>query len=128
MVEKTKNKIVQAVLKECQNLKEKEDLTEELGLVKNIKDKKERLIKSVALAREASRRAINIEPYPVQVLAAVKMYQGYIIEMKTGEGKTFVSPMTAFAKVLDGQRVHVLTVNDYLVERDYNLLFPDTTR
>ena len=124
MVEKTKNKIVQAVLKECQNLKEKEDLTEELGLVKNIKDKKERLIKSVALAREASRRAINIEPYPVQVLAAVKMYQGYIIEMKTGEGKTFVSPMTAFAKVLDGQRVHVLTVNDYLVERDYNLLLP----
>lgn len=44
--------------------------------------------------------------------------------MKTGEGKTFVSPMTAFAKVLDGQKVHVLTVNDYLVERDYTLLLP----
>lgn len=119
-----KNTIVQAVLKECQNLKGKDDLTEELEHARNIKDKKQRLIKSIALAREASRRTINIEPYPVQILAAVKMYQGRIIEMKTGEGKTFVSPMTAFAKVLDGQKVHVLTVNDYLVERDYDLLRP----
>lgn len=119
-----KNKIVQAVLRECQKLKEKEDLADELELVRNIKNKKERLIKSVALASEVSRRTIDIEPYPVQILAAIKMYQGNIIEMKTGEGKTFVSPMTAFAKVLDGQKVHVLTVNDYLVERDYTLLLP----
>lgn len=119
-----KNKIVQAVLRECQKLKEKEDLADELELVRTIKNKKERLIKSVALASEASRRTIDIEPYPVQILAAIKMYQGRIIEMKTGEGKTFVSPMTAFAKVLDGQKVHVLTVNDYLVTRDYTLLLP----
>lgn len=118
------HKIVQAVLKECQKLKGKDDLTDELELVRNMKNKKERLIKSVALASEASRRTIDIEPYPVQILAAIKMYQGHIIEMKTGEGKTFVSPMTAFAKVLDGQKVHVLTVNDYLVERDYTLLSP----
>lgn len=119
-----KNRIVQAVLRECQKLKEKDDLTDELEHVRDIKNKKERLIKSVALANEASRRTINIEPYPVQILASIKMYQGHVIEMKTGEGKTFVSPMTAFAKVLDGQKVHVLTVNDYLVERDYTLLLP----
>ena len=119
-----KNRIVQAVLRECQKLKEKDDLTDELEHVRDIKNKKERLIKSVALASEASRRTINIEPYPVQILASIKMYQGHVIEMKTGEGKTFVSPMTAFAKVLDGQKVHVLTVNDYLVERDYTLLLP----
>ena len=119
-----KNRIVQAVLRECQKLKEKDDLTDELEHVRDIKNKKERLIKSVALASEASRRTINIAPYPVQILAAIKMYQGHVIEMKTGEGKTFVSPMTAFAKVLDGQKVHVLTVNDYLVERDYTLLLP----
>ena len=119
-----KNRIVQAVLRECQKLKEKDDLTDELEHVRDIKNKKERLIKSVALASEASRRTINIEPYPVQILASIKMYQGHVIEMKTGEGKTFVSSMTAFAKVLDGQKVHVLTVNDYLVERDYTLLLP----
>lgn len=119
-----KNRIVQAVLRECQKLKEKDDLTDELEHVRDIKNKKERLIKSVALASEASRRTINIAPYPVQILAAIKMYQGHVIEMKTGEGKTFVSPMAAFAKVLDGQKVHVLTVNDYLVERDYTLLLP----
>lgn len=119
-----KNRIVQAVLRECQKLKEKDDLTDELEHVRDIKNKKERLIKSVALASEASRRTINIAPYPVQILAAIKMYQGHVIEMKTGEGKTFVSLMTAFAKVLDGQKVHVLTVNDYLVERDYTLLLP----
>lgn len=119
-----KNKTVQAVLTESQILQQKEDLTEEIEQVRNIKNKKERLIKAIALAREVSKRTIDIEPYPVQVLAAIKMYEGKIVEMKTGEGKTFVSPMTAFAKVLDGKHVHVLTVNDYLVERDYQLLAP----
>ena len=77
-----KNRIVQAVLRECQKLKEKDDLTDELEHVRDIKNKKERLIKSVALASEASRRTINIEPYPVQILASIKMYQGHVIEMK----------------------------------------------
>jgi len=77
-----------------------------------------------ALVREASRRAIGVRQYDVQVAAAIGLSQGRVIEMNTGEGKTFVAPMVACLYALDQRGVHVLTANDYLAGRDARILEP----
>ncbi len=77
-----------------------------------------------ALVREASRRAIGVRQYDIQVEAAVSMANGCVIEMNTGEGKTFVAPMAAALYALDQRGVHVLTANDYLAGRDTRVLKP----
>jgi len=77
-----------------------------------------------ALAREATRRAIGIRQFDEQVVAAIALCEQNVIQMDTGEGKTFVAPMAACLYALDGQGVHVLTANDYLVERDARMLQP----
>ena len=71
-----------------------------------------------ALAREASRRALGERPYDVQILGAIVLHQGKITEMKTGEGKTLASISAAYLNSLAGLGVHIVTVNDYLAERD----------
>ncbi len=71
-----------------------------------------------ALAREASRRALGERPYDVQILGAIVLHQGKITEMKTGEGKTLASISAAYLNSLTGLGVHIVTVNDYLAERD----------
>jgi preprotein translocase subunit SecA len=77
-----------------------------------------------ALVREASRRAIGVRPYDVQVAGALGLAEGRVIEMNTGEGKTFVAPLAACLYALDQRGVHVLTANDYLAGRDARLLEP----
>ena len=77
-----------------------------------------------ALVREATRRALGIRQFDVQVAAAVALSEQHVIQMETGEGKTFVAPLAACLFALDGQGVHVLTANDYLVERDALMLAP----
>ena len=77
-----------------------------------------------AIVREATRRALGIRQFDVQVAAAVALCGQNVIEMDTGEGKTFVAPLAAALYALDGRGVHVLTANDYLVERDARLLGP----
>lgn len=67
---------------------------------------------------------IGLTPYDEQLQAALALYNGKIIEMKTGEGKTISAVFAAFLQVLDGRTVHILTYNDYLVKRDYNWMKP----
>ena len=71
-----------------------------------------------ATAREAARRVIGEFPYPVQLMGATVMQGGDIAEMKTGEGKTLTSVMPAYLNALGGKGVHIVTVNEYLAERD----------
>jgi preprotein translocase subunit SecA len=77
-----------------------------------------------ALARDASRRAIGLRPFDVQMLAALALDRGHIVEMQTGEGKTLAAVMPAALRALTGQGAHVLTFNDYLARRDAEWMGP----
>ncbi|MDY3233341.1 preprotein translocase subunit SecA [Erysipelotrichaceae bacterium Oil+RF-744-GAM-WT-6] len=76
------------------------------------------LPEAFATAREACKRVIGEYPYPVQLMGAAVMQGGDIAEMKTGEGKTLTSVMAVYLNALEGKGVHVITVNEYLSERD----------
>ena len=82
------------------------------------------LPEAFALAREASRRTLGERHYDVQLLGGIILHQGRIMEMKTGEGKTLSSVSTAYLNALTGNGVHVVTVNDYLAERDAEWMKP----
>jgi preprotein translocase subunit SecA len=82
------------------------------------------LPEAFALAREASRRNLGERPYDVQVLGAIVLHQGKIVEMKTGEGKTLMSVAAVYLNALSGKGVHVVTVNDYLASRDAEWMRP----
>jgi len=71
-----------------------------------------------AVVREASRRVTKLFPYYVQVLGAVAIFHGNIAEMKTGEGKTLTAVMPAYLAALNGEGVHIVTVNEYLAKRE----------
>ncbi len=76
------------------------------------------LPEAYATVREAARRAIGLEHYRVQLIGGIILHQGRIAEMKTGEGKTLVSTLPAYLNALEGKGVHIVTVNDYLANRD----------
>ena len=76
------------------------------------------LVEAFATAREACYRVINEKPYKVQLIGGLALHYGNIAEMKTGEGKTLTSVMPAYLNALGGQGVHIVTVNEYLAERD----------
>ena len=76
------------------------------------------LPEAFATVREAAKRVLNMEHYPVQLIGGIVLHQGRIAEMKTGEGKTLVSTLPAYLNALEGKGVHVVTVNDYLASRD----------
>jgi preprotein translocase subunit SecA len=78
----------------------------------------ELLEEAFAVAREASKRAIGLRPFDVQLIGGMVLHQGKIAEMKTGEGKTLVATMPVYLNALTGRGVHVVTVNDYLARRD----------
>ncbi|MEK9153575.1 MAG: preprotein translocase subunit SecA, partial [Patescibacteria group bacterium] len=71
-----------------------------------------------ALAREAAQRTLGQRPYDVQLMGGLVLHQGKIAEMKTGEGKTLAATLPAYLNGLTGQGVHIVTVNDYLAQRD----------
>ena len=71
-----------------------------------------------ATVREAAKRVLNMEHYPVQLIGGIVLHQGRIAEMRTGEGKTLVSTCPAYLNALAGKGVHIVTVNDYLAKRD----------
>lgn len=73
-----------------------------------------------AVCREATRRKLGMEHYPVQLEAAIAMQDNAISEMKTGEGKTLVQILNAYLNAISGEGVHVITSNEYLAERDAN--------
>ena len=80
------------------------------------------LFESFAITREASKRALGMRPYDVQLIGAMVLHEGRIAEMKTGEGKTLVGSLAVCLNALSGKGVHVVTVNDYLAFRDANEL------
>ena len=86
--------------------------------VKKGKSLDELLPKAFALAREASGRVLGERHYDVQIMGAIVLHQGAILEMKTGEGKTLTAVPAAYLNALSGEGVHIVTVNDYLAQRD----------
>src|SRR5216117_3893427 len=82
------------------------------------------LIEAFALCREASRRAIGLRHFDVQLVGGIVLHQGKIAEMKTGEGKTLVASLALFLNALAGKGVHLVTVNDYLARRDAGWMGP----
>ena len=71
-----------------------------------------------ALVREATKRVLGMRHYDVQMIGGIALHEGNVAEMKTGEGKTLVALLPSFLNALTGRGVHVVTVNDYLAQRD----------
>ena len=115
-------------------LKEKSiSLKNEIRSFEKAEDRVKKLDENVhiafALCREASRRTLKMMHYKVQIIGGMLIHKGHIAEMRTGEGKTLVATLPAYANALVGMGVHVVTVNDYLSRRDavwmgqvYNML------
>ncbi|WP_334072584.1 preprotein translocase subunit SecA [Paenibacillus sp. A14] len=84
----------------------------------------ELLVDAYALVCEAAKRTLGLQPYDVQIMAAVALHEGYLIEQHTGEGKTLSAVLPAYLNALTGEGVHVLTFNDYLADRDAEWMGP----
>src|SRR5436305_3788200 len=84
----------------------------------------EKLDMGMALIREGAKRATGMRPFPVQIMGALAMCEGYISEMATGEGKTLTASLAASLWAWHGRPVHIITVNDYLVARDAEEMGP----
>ncbi|MBU5253571.1 accessory Sec system translocase SecA2 [Lysinibacillus capsici] len=75
-----------------------------------------------AVVREASKRVLGMRHFDVQLIGGLVLTEGNIAEMPTGEGKTLVASLPSYVRALEGKGVHVITVNDYLAKRDYELV------
>lgn len=82
------------------------------------------LPEAYAMVVEASRRTVDMTPYPVQIRGATALFEGGIAEMQTGEGKTLTAVCPAFLRALSGRGCHIITVNDYLARRDAETMGP----
>ncbi len=82
------------------------------------------LPEAFAVVREASKRALNMRHFDVQLIGAVVLHEGKISEMGTGEGKTLMATLVVYLNALLGKGVHVVTVNDYLAQRDATWMMP----
>ncbi len=82
------------------------------------------LVDAYALVCEAAKRTLGLQPYDVQIMAAIALHEGFLIEQYTGEGKTLSAVMPAYLNALTGEGVHVLTFNDYLAYRDAEWMGP----
>ncbi|MFI1212127.1 preprotein translocase subunit SecA [Streptomyces sp. NPDC020802] len=80
------------------------------------------LPEAFATVREAAKRALGQRPYDVQIMGGAALHLGYVAEMKTGEGKTLVGTLPTYLNALSGEGVHLITVNDYLAERDSEMM------
>ena len=76
------------------------------------------LYEAFAVVREAAKRVLGLYPYPVQIMGGIVLHHGDVPEMRTGEGKTLTATMPVYLNALAGEGVHVVTVNEYLSERD----------
>lgn len=85
---------------------------------------RDELVEVCALAREAADRALGLRPFDVQILGALGLLDGHVVEMATGEGKTLSGAIAAAGFALRGDRVHVASVNDYLAQRDAEWMGP----
>lgn len=78
----------------------------------------------MAFIKELCLRQLQLDAYDVQIMAAIQLYEGQVIEMKTGEGKTLVAIMATCLHLLNHRKVHIITANDYLSKRDYEMARP----
>lgn len=105
-----------------------EELKDMTAIFKNRLEKGETLDdilpEAFAVVREVSKRKLGMRQYRVQLIGGIVIHQGKIAEMKTGEGKTLVEVAPVYLNALTGKGVHVITVNDYLAERDKELMRP----
>jgi preprotein translocase subunit SecA len=92
-----------------------DEFRKELAAGKTLNDIK---YEAFAVAREGARRTLNQFPFKVQIIGALVLNNGFVAEMKTGEGKTLTATMTVYLNALAGNGVHVVTVNEYLAARD----------
>jgi len=76
------------------------------------------LVEAFAVIREVSKRTTGLRHFDVQMIGGIVLHQGMIAEMKTGEGKTLVATLSGYLNALKGEPVHIITVNDYLADRD----------
>jgi preprotein translocase subunit SecA len=112
------------------NLQDKDDgqlLAESLRLQQEARSGTpldELLVDAYALVCEAAKRKLGLQPYDVQIMAAIALHQRNMIEQHTGEGKTLTAVMPAYLNALTGEGVHVLTFNDYLANRDAEWMGP----
>ncbi len=83
-------------------------------------NEEELMVRAFAVAREGARRTIGLYPFPVQLLGAIFLTKSAVIEMKTGEGKSLVAVMPVYFNYLRKKNTQVITVNEYLAERDAN--------
>ncbi|MDQ0091496.1 preprotein translocase subunit SecA [Paenibacillus anaericanus] len=84
----------------------------------------ELLVDAYALVCEAAKRKLGLQPYDIQIMAAIALHERFLIEQHTGEGKTLSAVMPAYLNALTGEGVHVLTFNDYLANRDAEWMGP----
>ena len=82
------------------------------------------LPEAFATVREASKRAMGMRPFDVQLMGGIALHEGFIPEMRTGEGKTLTATLAVYLNAIEGKGVHVVTVNDYLAQRDANWMSP----
>ena len=82
------------------------------------------LPEAFAVCREASRRILGMRHFDVQLIGGMVLHDGKIAEMRTGEGKTLVATLPVYLNALSGKGVHVVTVNDYLAQRDAATMEP----
>jgi preprotein translocase subunit SecA len=82
------------------------------------------LPEAFAVVREAARRTIRMRHFDVQLIGGIALHQGKIAEMRTGEGKTLVATLAAYLNALTGHGMHIVTVNDYLAQRDADWMGP----
>ena len=84
----------------------------------------ELLPEAFAVAREAAHRALGLRPFDVQLIGGMVLHDGNIAEMRTGEGKTLVATLPAYLNAISDQGVHIVTVNEYLAQRDADWMRP----
>src|SRR5690606_21110874 len=102
------------VLKHKSDLALRSQATSLRNFIHTASSSNEALVKAYALASEASARTLGMRPFDVQLIGALALASGCVVEMQTGEGKTLTATLPAFYHALDGRGVHVHTFNDYL--------------
>lgn len=119
-VKKISNKVL--ALEEKYQAMEDKELTAQTALLKerlaNGETLDDILPDAFAVCREAAWRVLGMKHFEVQIIGGIVLHQGRIAEMKTGEGKTLVATLPAYLNALNGEGVHIVTVNDYLAKRD----------
>eukprot|EP00890_Picochlorum_soloecismus_P005567 jgi/Picsp_1/6010/NSC_03364-R1_preprotein translocase subunit len=107
---------------EIQRLTDEEMVSRSSFLAKRVQSSSEKVFdilpEAFALVREASLRVLGMRPYDVQILGGIALSHGTVAEMRTGEGKTLVAIFPAYLYALEGKGAHIVTVNDYLAQRD----------